>query len=98
MKESLRIPETSSPVSLGLISSYFLNRSFTFSFVGNHWSAFLKFMLSFALCYGISYTLAEMLFGIGTVAVTFGAVMYSILNYFFNKYYVFRKTKELGAT
>jgi putative flippase GtrA len=91
-------PSTLGGNSLGLVSSYFLNRSFTFSFVGDHRSAFFKFMLSFALCYGISYKLAEVLFGVGTVAVTFGAVMYSTLNYFFNKHFVFRKIKELGTT
>lgn len=84
--------------SVGAICSFFLNRAFTFKSRVSVKSGGVKFLVVIITCYLLSYSLsnwiAESVSGFLTknnVAVLLGTVLYTLLNYFGQKYFVFYK-------
>lgn len=89
---------------IGGTMGYFLNRRFTFHSTGRQLTDLLKYVLHMLVCYFIAYTVAPKLcaglieqFGLhaaGNVALTVGMVFFTILNYFGQRYLVFRRPRQ----
>ncbi|WP_186578988.1 GtrA family protein [Aquibacillus kalidii] len=89
---------------VGAIVSYFLNRSFTFQSTKPINQTIALFLVVIATCYIIAYTISyhvtiqfvqiiELTASIPAedIAILFGAVLYTILNYFGQKQLVFNR-------
>ena len=98
---------------IGLVSSFLLNRKWTFENKGNIFKGAVKFLLVFAVCYllqlcvllylnrtcpenpplysffypVLSFFRIDTLFYIQMISM----IVYTALNFFFNKYYTFKK-------
>ena len=93
---------------IGGTMGYFLNRRFTFHSTGRQLTDLLKYVLHMLVCYFIAYTVAPKLcaglttrFGLhaaGNVALTVGMIFFTILNYFGQRYLVFRRAKQPAGT
>ncbi|OAB43365.1 GtrA family protein [Paenibacillus glacialis] len=89
--------------SIGAVVSYFLNKNFTFRSDVSNRKAMWKFASVILLCYLVSYAFSYILFkfivgeliyndGILTnLTALVGAGIYTLLNYFAQKYFVFKK-------
>ncbi len=88
---------------LGSILSFFLNKYFTFSHKGHTLAAALKFTVSISICYLLAY--APVKFVIRELMADFspdiqenaalgaGAVIFVVLNFLMQKFFVFRTKK-----
>ena len=87
----------------GSILSFFLNKYFTFRSEGRSLDEVLRFILNIAVCYGLAYGLAKPLMRYllsgyphrfrENAAMVVGMCLFTMLNYFGQKYFAFR-TKE----
>ena len=78
----------------GLISSFVLNRNWTFESKANGKNSFVRFFLVFLLCYSIQlvvvWWLNKEVPGISAyVCQLVGMAVYAVLNFTLNKYYTF---------
>jgi putative flippase GtrA len=89
---------------IGTIISYRLNRTFTFGSKATHTRSIIRFVIVVGCSYFVSYTCGKYLaFYVGLkwttmpyayvedVAVLFGNGLYTIINYFGQRYFVFYK-------
>lgn len=86
---------------VGSIVSYFLNKYFTFKNTEHSTRQIVKFIINISVCYFIAYGVARpvvetLLPGArekagGNIAMLVGMSLFVILNYFGQRFYVFRK-------
>ena len=86
---------------VGSIVSYYLNKNYTFKYRENDLSVKLRFICNIAVCYLLAYGIAKpMMASIlinqsakirDNAAMLTGVILFTILNYFSQKYLVFRK-------
>ena len=80
---------------LGFVNSFLLNRSWTFKSFNNWKKEFIKFLIVFGICYLIQLgvlLLLEKYTGLKeTYNTLIGMVVYTALNFLFNKYFTFKK-------
>lgn len=93
--------------AIGMIVSYLLNKRFTFQNKGRFSSSLLRFFLVVLLCYYVSYWVGLHLSRFvviifpfllsykGDVSILVGAGLYTISNYFGQKFFVFNTGKVL---
>ncbi len=89
---------------VGGIVSFFLNKFFTFKNKERSWSQVFKFVLTVAVCYGISYGIAKpiALWALSSqslvvqenIAMCIGMCIYVVLNYLIQKEFVFKEKQE----
>lgn len=90
---------------IGSIYSFFANKKLTFKVEGQMRSTAIRFAVNVAICYGIAYGIAKPLVKVvlsgmsmkvvENVALLVGMGLYIILNFFGQKFFVFReKTDE----
>ena len=96
-------PSTAIAYVAGAVMSFFLNRSFTFHSDERFWPSAVKFAVNVAVCYLIAYSLAQpiaawVLGGTGIppiwqerLAKLGGMALYTVLNYFGQRFFAFRK-------
>ncbi|WP_034995362.1 GtrA family protein, partial [Liquorilactobacillus vini] len=87
----------------GSILSFILNKYFTFQNHAHEWQQILKFTVNILLCYLIAYGLAKPLirnwlsmdsqFIQDNVALLLGAVLFTVINYFGQRFWVFNSQK-----
>lgn len=90
---------------LASIMSFFLNKYFTFNYSGDMAKSSIKFAVNIAVCYLIAYGIAKpMVVSIlkaasevlqTNVAMVLGMCLFTGLNYFGQRYFVFRKSSNL---
>lgn len=93
---------------IGGTLGYILNRRFTFHSHSRRLVELAKYIAHMLVCYFIAYTVAPKLcaglitqFGLhaaGNVALTVGMIFFTILNYFGQRYLVFRRAKQPAGT
>lgn len=88
--------------SIGAVVSYLLNRSFTFKSTVGHQQGLYRFMIVILLCYILSYAIGKNLavvaektiyffsFDQGNLAICLGTGLYTMMNYFGQKMFVFK--------
>lgn len=89
---------------LGSILSFFLNKYFTFKYRGMEFSTILKFVVNILACYLVAYGMAKpfakWMFSslsvtwVENIAMAIGMCVFVGLNYFGQRFYVFRETKQ----
>ena len=96
-------PSTAIAYVAGAVMSFFLNRSFTFHSDERFWPSAVKFAVNVAVCYLLAYSLAQpiaawVLGGTGIppiwqerLAKLGGMALYTVLNYFGQRFFAFRK-------
>lgn len=96
---------------LGATVSYFLNKRFTFDSKGQSFKSIFRFYPVLLVCYFIAYFAAEKLVTwiidaqfpgmneklVGNISLFSAMVLYTLLNYFGQKYLVFQKKKAEKA-
>ena len=99
-------PSTAIAYVAGAALSFFLNRSFTFHSDEDFWRSVGKFIVNVAVCYVIAYALAQPLVRwlLGSTAISavwqeriakvVGMGLYTLLNYFGQRFFAFRKRKR----
>lgn len=99
-------PSTAIAYVAGAALSFFLNRSFTFHSEEDFWRSVGKFIVNVAVCYVIAYALAQPLVSwlLGGAAISYvwreriakvvGMGLYTLLNYFGQRFFAFRKSKK----
>lgn len=91
---------------VGAVISFFLNKNFTFQSNVPVIRGFLRFIFSLSICYLIAYKIGlDFTYLIldditkfkNEIAIIVGSIFYSLLNYFFQRYIVFKKipTKDV---
>lgn len=82
----------------GLISSFILNKHWTFLSKGHHGKELLKFLLVFIIAYGIQFIalilLKEELGIMAEIAQLIGIGVYTIIGFILNKFITFRQIKD----
>lgn len=88
---------------IGSIYSFFANKKLTFKVEGQMRSTAIRFAVNVAICYGIAYGVAKPLVKVilsgmsmrvvENVALLVGMGLYIILNFFGQKFFVFRETQ-----
>ena len=98
-------PSTAIAYVAGATLSFFLNRTFTFHSEEDFWRSVGKFIVNVAVCYVIAYAVAQPLVSCllgGTaispvwqerIAKVVGMGLYTLLNYFGQRFFAFRKKK-----
>lgn len=88
---------------IGSIFSYFANKYFTFKSEKKSFSEIVRFIINIIVCYFISYSVAKPIIEVvlkdinlsvsilEQISIFFGMGIFVILNYFGQKYFVFRK-------
>lgn len=86
---------------IGSIVSYFLNKHFTFKSTEQSMKQIIKFILNISICYFVAYGLAKPIVTAflsevggkaeGNIAMFVGMCLFVILNYFGQRFYVFRR-------
>ncbi len=89
---------------IGGTMGYFLNRRYTFHSKARQLNELIKYIVHMLVCYFIAYTLAPRLcagletrFGLhaaGNVSLLVGVVLFAVLNYFGQRYVVFRRSRR----
>ena len=99
-------PSTAIAYVAGAVMSFFLNRSFTFHSDERFWHSAVKFAVNVAVCYLLAYSLAQpiaawVLGGTGIppiwqerLAKLGGMALYTVLNYFGQRFFAFQKQKK----
>ena len=99
-------PSTAVAYAAGAALSFFLNRSFTFHSEEDFWRSVGKFIVNVAVCYAVAYALAQPLVSwvLGGTAIppvwqeriakVAGMGLYTLLNYFGQRFFAFRKSKK----
>ena len=95
-------PSTAIAYVAGAVLSFFLNRSFTFKSKAAFWPSVLKFAVNVAVCYLIAYSIAQplvtwvlsrttlALIWQERIAKLFGMGLYTVINYFGQRFFAFR--------
>lgn len=88
----------------GSVLSYFLNKHYTFRYKGGNWRVIFRYVVEVAVCYVISHGIAKPLCELAlaslddalrdNIAMIVGLVFYAVINYFGQKFYVFRAKKQ----
>ncbi len=90
----------------GAVMSFFLNRYFTFKSEEKLMNSALKFALNVVLCYVIAYSLAQPLVSLvlsktavslvwqERIAKVFGMGLYTVINYFGQRFFAFKRTTK----
>ena len=98
-------PSTAIAYVAGAVMSFFLNRSFTFHSDERFWPSAVKFAVNVAVCYLLAYSLAQpiaawVLGGTGIppiwqerLAKLGGMALYTVLNYFGQRSFAFRRRR-----
>ena len=98
-------PSTAIAYVAGAVMSFFLNRSFTFHSDERFWPSAVKFAVNVAVCYLLAYSLAQpiaawVLGGTGIppiwqerLAKLGGMALYTVLNYFGQRFFAFRRRR-----
>ncbi len=101
-------PSTAIAYAAGAALSFFLNRYFTFHSDEDFWRSVGKFIVNVAVCYAVAYALAQPLvrWALGgtsispvwqeRIAKVVGMGLYTLLNYFGQRFFAFRKGKGRG--
>jgi putative flippase GtrA len=76
---------------LGFTSSFFLNKSFTFKNKDNYGKTFIKFIFAFVISYTIAYFIGSLISGNKNISAIVGSVIYSLINYTLQRFFVFKK-------
>ena len=96
-------PSTAIAYVAGAVLSFFLNRSFTFKSKAAFWPSVLKFAVNVVVCYLIAYSIAQPLVSLvlsrtalaaiwqERIAKVFGMGLYTVINYFGQRFFAFRK-------
>ena len=96
-------PSTAIAYVAGATMSFFLNRYFTFHSEEDFWRSLGKFVVNVAVCYVVGYGLARGLLTAPDVAAperlvwyeraskVLGMCLYTLLNYFGQRFFAFRK-------
>lgn len=89
---------------VGSICSFFLNKYFTFTSKGFSKTEIIKFIVCIGFCYligyGVARPFARWIFSTASqtvqdnVAMIFGSIVFTILNYLGQKFFVFSSGKE----
>ena len=99
-------PSTAIAYVAGAVMSFFLNRKFTFRSRETMGRSAAKFALNVAVCYLLAYSIAQPLGGMVLGAMGYTGVwlerltkiggmgLYTILNYFGQRFFAFRKREE----
>ncbi len=99
-------PSTAIAYAAGAALSFFLNRSFTFHSEEDFWRSAGKFIVNVAVCYAVAYAVAQPLVSwlLGSTAIppvwqeriakVAGMGLYTLLNYFGQRFFAFRKSKK----
>ncbi len=102
-------PSTAIAYAAGAALSFFLNRSFTFHSEEDFWRSAGKFIVNVAVCYAVAYAVAQPLVSwlLGSTAIppvwqeriakVAGMGLYTLLNYFGQRFFAFRKSKKAGS-
>ena len=96
-------PSTAIAYVAGAALSFFLNRSFTFKSNAAFWPSVLRFVINVAVCYLIAYSIAQPVVTWALSSTSISAVwqeriakvcgmgLYTVLNYFGQRFFAFRK-------
>ncbi|MBU5434028.1 GtrA family protein [Pseudoflavonifractor sp. MSJ-37] len=96
-------PSTAIAYGAGAVLSFFLNRHFTFHSEETAGRSAVKFAVNVAVCYGLAYGIAQPLMGAlprpgflppvwwGRLTKLVGMGLYTVLNYFGQRFFAFRK-------
>lgn len=88
--------------AVGAVISFFLNKKFTFKSEGKTTKSAVKFIINIAVCYIIAYSVAQPLatlilsatnlspLWIERIAKLFGMGLYTLINYFGQKFFAFK--------
>ena len=88
--------------AVGAVISFFLNKKFTFKSEGKTTKSAVKFIINVAVCYIIAYSVAQPIatlilsatnlspLWIERVAKLFGMGLYTLINYFGQKFFAFK--------
>ena len=104
-------PSTAIAYVAGATMSFFLNRYFTFHSEEDFWRSLGKFVVNVVVCYVVGYGLAKVLIPIPQepyyavpviwyerASKLLGMCLYTLLNYFGQRFFAFRKGKEKKRT
>lgn len=95
--------------STGAVVSYFLNKTFTFKSDVSNKEAMWKFAAVILACYAVSYSVSYLLFKLVNIewisdawirdnlSALAGAGIYTLMNYFAQKYLVFKSKQKTNA-
>lgn len=98
-------PSTAIAYAAGAALSFFLNRYFTFHSQEDFWRSLGKFIVNMIVCYTVAYTLAQPLVSwlLRSTAISAawqeriaklaGMCLYSLMNYFGQRFFAFRRGK-----
>lgn len=91
---------------IGSIYSFFANKKLTFRVEGRMGSTAIRFAVNTAICYGIAYGVAKPLVkvfladmsqrGVENVALLVGMGLFIVLNFFGQKFFVFKESQDEG--
>ena len=96
-------PSTAIAYVAGAAMSFFLNRYFTFHSEEDFWRSLGKFIVNVAVCYVVGYGLAKLLIPVPRepyavpviwyerASKLLGMCLYTLLNYFGQRFFAFRK-------
>lgn len=97
-------PSTAIAYVAGAVMSFFLNRSFTFHSEETLGRSAVKFALNVAVCYAVGYGLARLLMPTSAepyallwyerASKLVGMGLYTLLNYFGQRFFAFKKSRE----
>jgi len=99
-------PSTAIAYVAGAVLSFFLNRSFTFKSKVAFWPSVIRFAVNVVVCYLVAYSIAQPLVGAilahtsiapvwqERVAKVFGMGLYTVINYFGQRFFAFRSEKQ----
>ena len=100
-------PSTAIAYVAGATMSFFLNRYFTFHSEEDFWRSLGKFIVNVVVCYVVGYGLAKLLIPVPEepyyavpniwyerASKLLGMCLYTLLNYFGQRFFAFRKRKE----
>ncbi|WP_225223703.1 GtrA family protein [Solibacillus merdavium] len=89
---------------IGSIISYILNKYYTSKSKNRNFTEVIKFIINIIVCYLIAYTVAKNILEfilnslsskfIDNISMIFGMIIFVILNYFGQKYFVFKVTDK----
>ena len=103
-------PSTAIAYVAGATMSFFLNRYFTFHSEEDFWRSAGKFVVNVAVCYVAGYGLAKVMISVPDALAPerlvwyeratklVGMCLYTLLNYFGQRFFAFRKGKEKKRT
>jgi putative flippase GtrA len=86
--------------AVGLATSYFLNRNYTFNSKQRHSGEVIRFLLVFFIAYAANFlALLVFIHKVGmhvAISQIVAGLVYVVASYLMNKHYVFKKPKQSG--